>query len=105
MELIAHALDHDAVRGEHAIATLVLCVVALLLLNARRHRLHGTTLTGAWWWAVGSLVAIGSCETLLLMLPDETRATWALSLRFVAATSTFCPGVFVLGARRPHAGA
>lgn len=84
---------------------LVLCALAIGLLVWRRGRLAGTTLTGAWWWSVVSISSIAAGEVVLATLSPDARAVWASPLRFITATSTFCPGVFVLGARRPHVGA
>jgi hypothetical protein len=105
MVLLTTTLTAGAIAPWSAVVLAALCAVGVALLLWRFARLRGTTLTGAWWWAVGSLTALALCETWLAMLPGETCAAWASPLRLVAATSTFCPGVFVLGARRPHAGA
>jgi hypothetical protein len=72
-------------------------------------KLKRTTLAGAWWWALASLVAVlwalASLVAVALKHSGEEPATWSAPVWFIGATSTFCPGVFVLGARRPHAGA
>ncbi len=78
----------------------VLVALAAMVLVVRHHQLRGTTLVAPWWWAFGSLAALSTVEALvdLAVLEPAHHAAW----RFLAATSTLCPGIALLGAKRPQ---
>ena len=76
-------------------------LTSAILLVWRRRALRGTTLTHAWWWVLVSLVFIVLGE-LLLALTGDAAAHWPPVVRLISATSTFCPMMAVLGARRPQ---
>lgn len=72
----------------------------LLLLLTTGRSLRGTTLTAARWWAIGSVLSLLTVEILLWKnVPPGGRQ---LTLRYVAAITTFCPMMAVLGAKRPQ---
>lgn len=54
----------------------------------------------AWWWSIVSLVAVAGVEVWIA--DDALEPATAGALRFFAALSTFCPGMAVLGAKRPQ---
>ncbi len=69
---------------------------------ARGYRpLHGTTLRAVWWWSFIALGTVVATELAIgIMQPQDN--SWAEPLRFIAAASTFCPLVALLGAKRPQ---
>lgn len=92
----------DLSRGGMATSALVLAVLGIALLSVGRSRLRGTTLVAPWAWGVASLAAIAGGE-IGIACWDMGEA--ASLLRFMAAVTTFCPTMAVLGARRPQDGA
>ena len=84
------------------ILTTLAIAAAACFLFWRREALRGTTLTHAWWWVLLSLGTILFGELLLwLTFTDEQIAIWSPIVQLISATSTFCPMMAVLGARRP----
>lgn len=81
------------------IAAALLAGLGITLLLVRRRTLVGTTLMAPWWWAVVALICVVATEA---MVTQTERSTLTLSLRYVAATSAFCPLMAVLGAKRPQ---
>ena len=77
-------------------------VVGLVALLRGRPALRGTTLIGAWSWAVAALVALTAIELTLSQSREGDGPDWASPLRFAAACLTVCPTVAVLGAKRPQ---
>lgn len=82
------------------VAALALAALGIAALVWKRSSLRGTTLLPAWWWAVLSLLTVALTEVLVQNAARD--ASWADPLRFTAALSTFCPGMAVLGAKRPQ---
>ena len=80
----------------------VLGVAGCGLLVWRRERLAGTTLVAPWYWAIVTLLAVSASEVAIGIHADTGPPAWAGVLRFVAAASTFCPVMAVLGAKRPQ---
>ncbi len=77
-------------------------LAGLLALAWRRPQLSGTTLAAPWAWSVVSLVTVAVTE-LLIGLDSRLAANgWSAPLRFIAAISTFCPIMALLGAKRPQ---
>lgn len=72
----------------------------LFLLGMARLRNRGTTLVAPWLWAAFSTLAVAGTE-LAAGLAGE-GAHWLVPLRTIAAMSTFCPLMAVLGAKRPQ---
>ena len=77
-------------------------LIGLLVLVWRRRQLWGTTLLAPWAWSVVSLLTVGTAELLIGLDGSLSPNGWSAPLRFIAATSTFCPIVALLGAKRPQ---
>jgi hypothetical protein len=75
-------------------------IVALGWLMFARKALAGTTLRSAWWWAVFSCVGLVGSE--VYWASSSMEPATAMHIRYLAATTTLCPMMAVLGARRPH---
>ncbi len=88
--------------------TIVAAVAVVLLLAGiaglmwRRRRLAGTTLWAVWNWSLVSLLSIGLAELTVAALGADPPQAWITPLRFVAAASSFCPVMALLGAKRPQ---
>ena len=67
---------------------------------AQRGILRDTTLTVPWIWLLASLATLASVEWGALLA--EPEAVWVEPLRFTAVTTTFCPLMALLGAKRPQ---
>ncbi len=79
----------------------VAAAAEIALLAEYRRRFKGTTLCGAWWWAVAATLALTVVE-ICVALRDLHDLASVESLRFLVGALTFCPLMAVLGARRPH---
>jgi hypothetical protein len=95
----------------HAASAIVLFAIGAAALIWRKRSLRGTTLVAPWWWAMLSLLALAACEVwIAVAFPalDTLSASYHLhqayagQLRFLAAATTFCPLMAVLGAKRPQ---
>jgi hypothetical protein len=71
-------------------------------LNRADRALVKTTLVAPCLWLAVSLLSILIVEILLFLEGHAFQQKWAMPLRYIAATSTCCPLMAVLGARRPH---
>jgi hypothetical protein len=80
----------------------VLTVVLILILL---RELRGTTLTAALWWAAIAVAAIATVEFVDVDGSTFFTTGSKMTLRYVAAITTFCPMMAVLGAKRPQHGA
>lgn len=78
----------------------LLIAMAAVGLAVRQHQLRGTTLVAPCWWAFGSLASLAAVQVLVdsAVLDPAGSVVW----RFLAATSTLCPGIALLGAKRPQ---
>src|SRR3954447_22220705 len=83
------------------ISALALTATGLLFLWLQRGALSGTTLVAPWWWSVVSLFALTSAE-LATALSTSAGDPSTAALRYIAAMSTFCPIMALLGAKRPQ---
>jgi len=77
---------------------LVLSGLGVLLLRARR-RLAATTLATAWWW-MAAVWSLWSLTAGWLLVGTPSRETAAQLLYWTGIVS-LCPGIAVLGAKRP----
>ena len=70
-----------------------------ILLGTRRYR-SGTTLVAPGRWALAALLAVTAVEFAIDCgyLNSSRAAAW----RYLSATSTLCPGIALLGAKRPQ---
>jgi len=82
-----------------AIATTLVALAAIAL---RWPRLCGTTLVAVWTWSLVTLTVIASSLVLIGFTATDPATNWAQPLRFIAAMSTFCPVMAMLGAKRPQ---
>ena len=82
--------------------TLALALVGLAALARQRPRLRGTTLMAVWAWSLVSLASIAALEIMIAIAGARPAVDWVASVRLATATSTFCPLVARLGAKRPQ---
>ena len=82
-------------------AAMAAMFVGIGVLVVRRARLAGTTLQAPIAWLVVALACVGCQLTVELQYGFEDES-WIAPLRFVAATSMYCPVMAVLGAKRPQ---
>ena len=84
---------------------LVLTVATCVLLFRTRRIVKDTTLVGPWMWMQGSFCLIG-CTHLLVAFASRASAaestSWKAAVLFAAATTSFCPLMSLLGAKRPQ---
>ncbi|MBX3413680.1 MAG: hypothetical protein KF708_13400 [Pirellulales bacterium] len=85
-----------------ACVTLLSAALSLALLVGRRPSLRGTTLVAPWCWAMVSLAVLAVTELGLAAVSGEAEPRWAVHVRFLAAATTFCPAMALLGAKRPQ---
>lgn len=88
----------------YALLLLALYAVFTALMWRSRMALRGTTLTVSAGWAVAGGVAGLSAALAEAFVPAD-RAGWIDALWYATAVILLCPGIGVLGARRPGAGA
>src|SRR5262245_4046075 len=75
---------------------------ALLGLLRSRRKLAGTTLIAPWCWAMFSLAVVAGSETICRSQSVAPSTAWLSHIRYLAATTTFCPFMALLGAKRPQ---
>lgn len=78
----------------------MLGAVLLGLLVWGHRRVAETTLVAAWLWALLAATAVVTVEVLVHL--NGLQAAWVSHARYLAATLTLCPGVALLGAKRPQ---
>jgi hypothetical protein len=85
-----------------AFAVAVLAMGSHLIWLARR-LVVGTTLTAAWWWAALAWCAlVAAAMSGVYSLDGADHAGWQPSLAMAVGMLSVCPGVAVLGAKRPQ---
>lgn len=82
------------------VASRMILLLSLAMLFSRRSRFVGTTLVAPFRWTALSVLAVGVVELLTGWSSWNTSSISAW--QYAAATSTFCPLVAVLGAKRPQ---
>jgi len=82
------------------IFSLVCIGLALALLKSKRHRLASTTLIAPYRWAWFGLLMLSAAE--MFGTNPNLAASTLDALRYMAATTTFCPLMAILGAKRPQ---
>jgi hypothetical protein len=78
-----------------------LALIGVSVLVWRRSSLLGTTMMAPWYWTLLSLLSVAGSETLI-GLRAVGNGLWVEPLRLAAATTTFCPMIAALGAKRPQ---
>lgn len=73
-------------------------IAVLALLWPARRRLTGTTLIAPWVWAMTAVAFLAAIELWLVQSPETAAGPW----RYLAAVSTLCPMIAVMGAKRPQ---
>ena len=81
-------------------ALIAMGVFGLALIGRGMKGLHGSTLFAPCCWAALAWLAVTATELAIISIAGS--AAWADQARFVAAVSTFCPTVALLGAKRPQ---
>lgn len=76
---------------------LAFCISGFVL---RRERLKGTTLFAPYCWSLFSLFALAGI--VLVSSLGQLNESSLAAFRYLAATSTFCPLMAILGAKRPQ---
>ena len=84
------------------LAPMLICSIMSIVLVATGRSLAGTTMSAARRWAIGAAALMLWIEFVVWKYPPTgDRQT---TLRFLAAITTFCPMMAVLGAKRPQHG-
>jgi hypothetical protein len=78
--------------------------LGLWILLRQRADLQGTTLVAPWWWALASLLLISSAVAWIAV-GGRAADGWTTHILYLAGTSSFCPLMALLGAKRPQDGA
>ena len=84
----------------HLILLLTLAAGGLAMLLTRSRRLAGTTLIAPYRWSMFALLTIAGIECLLVL--SKATPNMVPTMRYLSATTTLCPLVAVLGAKRPQ---
>ena len=84
------------------IATVISLLISVALVGCGYKRLRGTTLTTAAAWSIAGLSVALGVQAAELLLP-ATHSGWLDLGWYGASVLLLCPGIAVLGARRPNA--
>lgn len=85
-----------------ALLPFVLAAAGAVVLMRCRSAIRGTTLLGPWCWTGFSLGCVALTESWVASHSAAEGWSAANAVRYLAATTTFCPGVAWLGAKRPQ---
>ena len=80
----------------------LLGVVAATCLLRNRKYFAGTTLWAPWCWTLVAVACVAGVEVLAGMAAWNDSQAKLQSLRLLAGLSTCCPGIAILGAKRPQ---
>ncbi|MBI81715.1 MAG: hypothetical protein CMJ81_00830 [Planctomycetaceae bacterium] len=80
----------------------LLGLVATTCLLRNRKYFAGTTLWASWCWTLVAVACVAGVEVFAGMANWNDNQAELQSLRFLAGLSTCCPGVAILGAKRPQ---
>ena len=86
------------------VVTAVCLGICLTVVASGVRGVRGTTLSMAFRWMLGGLT-VWLAATVSEAFIDNDRSGWVDLLNYLAAVSLLCPGIAVLGARRPGAAA
>ncbi|MCO6459459.1 MAG: hypothetical protein J5I93_29455, partial [Pirellulaceae bacterium] len=79
-----------------------LALTISLLLLALLRPLRGTTLVAPWAWTLLAAWTVAAVELAAVTVGRDWSAGELTAWRFLAATAALCPGMAVLGAKRPQ---
>lgn len=82
------------------ILSTVLSLAGFVILLGRSRRFNGTTLVAPYRWTLFSLFVLAVSDAWLI-LSDASQTTF-FAIRYLGATTSFCPLMAVLGAKRPQ---
>jgi len=80
--------------------TPTILIVGVLVYAARQVR--GSTLTAPLVWAGLSVTTVCGVELAALAAGEGAARNWLPAVRFIAAVSSLCPAIALLGAKRPQ---
>jgi hypothetical protein len=83
-----------------ALLSAALAVVGVAALGRAKSHLQGTTLVAVWWWTTIALATLAIAELCAGAIGVDER--FVPPLRLAGATSTLCPIMALLGAKRPQ---
>ncbi len=82
------------------IATLLFSLVTLVIFALSFRALSGATLLACWYWGVIAVFCVTACEVAAWagVAADQTAERW----HYLAALTSLCPTLAILGAKRPQ---
>jgi hypothetical protein len=86
----------------HGLLCLLLALILTGLLGTILRWVRGTTLLAPWMWALLAVWMIASVELLGVTVGSDWSEGRRDAWRFLAGTAALCPGIAVMGAKRPQ---